>query len=87
LFQYHLDHPGISTLHILPEDFTIAFNMSNVQLRVGVNQPPRWLLGGKGLGIQQGTSVWVGSPKSQLSMSNFKELQVLEYTIERWMSQ
>ena len=23
-----------------------------------------WFLGGKGLGIQQGTSVWVASPKS-----------------------
>ena len=31
---------------------------------VGVNQPVHWFLGGKGLGIQQGTSVWVGSPKS-----------------------
>ena len=30
----------------------------------GVNQPIHWFLGGKGLGIQQGTSVWVGSPKS-----------------------
>ena len=27
-------------------------------------QPMHWFLGGKGLGIQQGTSVWVGSPKS-----------------------
>ena len=31
---------------------------------VGVNQPVLWFLGGKGLGIQQGTSVWVDSPKS-----------------------
>ena len=30
----------------------------------GANQPVHWFLGGKGLGIQQGTSVWVGSPKS-----------------------
>ena len=33
--------------------------------RAGVNQPIHWFLGGKGLGIQQGTSVWVGSPKSR----------------------
>ena len=31
---------------------------------VGANQPVPWFLGGKGLSIQQGTSVWVGSPKS-----------------------
>ena len=30
----------------------------------GANQPVHWFLGGKGLGIQQGMSVWVGSPKS-----------------------
>ena len=29
--------------------------------RVGVNQPVRWFLGGKGLGIEQGTSAWVSS--------------------------
>ena len=28
------------------------------------NQPVHWFLGGKGLGIQQETSVWVASPKS-----------------------
>ena len=27
-------------------------------------QPVHWFLGDKGLGIQQGTSVWLGSPKS-----------------------
>ena len=32
--------------------------------RAGANQFVQWFLGGKGLGIQQGTSVWVGSPKS-----------------------
>ena len=32
----------------------------------GAKQPVHWFLGGKGLGIQQGTSVWVGSPKSNL---------------------
>ena len=30
----------------------------------GAKQPVHWFLGGKGLGIQQGTSVWVGLPKS-----------------------
>ena len=40
------DLHGTQTQHIL--------NM------VVVNQPIHWFLGGKGLGIQQGTSVWVG---------------------------
>ena len=26
-------------------------------------QPVPWFIGGKGLGIQQGMNVWVGSPK------------------------
>jgi hypothetical protein len=30
----------------------------------GAKEYVHWFLGGKGLGIQQGTSVWVGSPKS-----------------------
>ena len=30
-----------------------------------VNQPIHLFLGGKGLGIQQGMSVWVGLPKSK----------------------
>ena len=35
--------------------------------KAGANQPVvHWFLGGKGLGIQQGTNVWVGSPKSTL---------------------
>ena len=32
---------------------------------VGANQPVHWFLGGKGLGIQQETSVRVGLPKSK----------------------
>jgi hypothetical protein len=32
---------------------------------VGANQPVQWFLEGKDLDIQQGTSVWVGSSKSQ----------------------
>ena len=28
----------------------------------GATQPMHWFLGGKALGIQQGTSVWIGSP-------------------------
>ena len=31
---------------------------------VGAKQPVHSFLGGKGLGIQQGTGVWVGSPIS-----------------------
>ena len=35
----------------------------NTYQGAGAKQPVHWFLGGKGLGIQQGTSVWVGSPK------------------------
>jgi len=31
---------------------------------VGANQPIHWFIGGKDLGIQQGTNVSVGLPKS-----------------------
>ena len=37
--------------------------------KLGTNQPVHWFLGGKGLGIQQGTSVWVGSPKSYVTLT------------------
>ena len=30
-----------------------------------MNQPVHWFLKGKGLGIQQETSIWVGSPRSE----------------------
>jgi hypothetical protein len=33
---------------------------------VGANQLVHWFLGGKGLGIQLGTSIWVASPKSSI---------------------
>jgi hypothetical protein len=32
----------------------------------GTNQHVHWFLGGKGLGIQHGMSVWVGLPKSRV---------------------
>ena len=32
---------------------------------VGAHQPIHWVLGGKNLGIQRGTSAWVGSTKSK----------------------
>ena len=35
-----------------------------VLVLVGTKQVVHWFLGGKGLGIQQRTSVWVGSPKT-----------------------
>ena len=41
--------------------------ISSHSLWAGANQPAHyWFLGGMGLDIQQGTSVWVGSPKSSL---------------------
>ena len=43
---------------------------------VGANQPVHKLLRGKGLGIQQGTSVWVGSPKSHVLLMKVGELTI-----------
>ena len=37
-------------------------------VRAGAIQPIHWFLGGKGLSIQQGTSAWVGLPKSLMSV-------------------
>ena len=41
-------------------------NMLIANIKAGANQPAHWFLGGKGLGIQQGMSVWVGLPKSNI---------------------
>ena len=35
----------------------------------GANQPIYWFVEGEGLGMQQGTSIWVGSPKSTCTYS------------------
>ena len=37
----------------------------------GANQPVHWFPEGKGLGIQQGSSVWVGLSKSSLGVHSF----------------
>jgi hypothetical protein len=57
--------------HAFDDDFIIVlylkcniFDLSTRRTRVGANQPGHWFLGGKGLGIPKGTSVWVGLPKS-----------------------
>ena len=49
-------------------------SVTNSQSAV-VKQPVHWFLGDKGLGIQQGTSVWVGSPKSSQSSSFIGNLE------------
>ena len=51
---------------------------------VGANQPVHRFLGGKGLSIQQGTSVWVGSPKSNSHPKNsevIKEVRYVQYNV------
>ena len=48
----------------LPNPFGALGQAVHLHLLVGTNQPVHWLLGGKGLGIRQRTSAWVGSPKS-----------------------
>jgi len=40
--------------------------LHEVHGRAREKQLVHWFLGGKGLGIQQGTSVWVRSPKSEV---------------------
>ena len=39
--------------------------MAHIRMVAKAKRLVHWFLGGKGLGIQQGMSVWVGSPKSQ----------------------
>ena len=46
----------------------------------GVKQPVHWFLGGKGLGIQQVTSVWVGPPKST-TVYHLTEIKQLKLAI------
>ena len=42
-------------------------------MRVGAKQLVHTFLGGKGLGIQQRTSVWIGSPKSINELVEFEK--------------
>ena len=52
------------------------------KLKAGAKQPVHLFLGGKGLGIQQGKSVWVGLPKSstQWPCINLGLELILEHT-------
>ena len=43
-------------------------------------KPTHTFLGGKGLGIQQGTSVWVGSPKSPSRLGDFQKTYMWHMT-------
>ena len=53
------------TFHLGLELDTHGFCFSTpTSSRVGANRHVHWFIGGKGLGIQQGRSEWVGSPKS-----------------------
>ena len=52
-----------TTVHILTYTVTVS---KLVIVRPGRKQLVHWFLGGKGLGVHQGTSVWVGSPTSLL---------------------
>ena len=69
----------MGNIHCLPNPwyllFLLGFTLSvpyapstlfTTNLWAGANQPVHWFLGDKGVGIQQGTSVWVDSPKSNL---------------------
>ena len=68
ILEYEIAYFGTTTTSVLEE---LAPHTYREQLNVGckfgagAEQPVHWLLGGKGLGIQQGTSVWVRSPKSK----------------------
>ena len=63
------------------------FNVRNTLLhtsekeRAGVNQPVHWFLGDKGLGVQQGSSVWVSSPKSERKCFNKKTRNMFDQTL------
>ena len=55
----------------------IKCKSNNHDFKAGAKQPVHWFLGGKSLGIQQGTSVWVGSPKSRFQAVPGKFLHIL----------
>ena len=50
-------------------------NATSLPLMVGVSQPVHWFLVGKGLGIQQGMSVWIGLPKLIIVFSYHKVIK------------
>ena len=54
--------------------FRLSAACGNKAYKVVAKQPVHLVLGGKGLGIAQGTSVWVGSPKSTHKAQTMKGL-------------
>ena len=88
-----------ATKSIVLQEHTVCFTslaipVQDNSLRVGefntagAHQPVHWFLGGKGLiGIQQGTSVWVGSPKSfNTSVMSFFHLPEMSFILLKCMS-
>ena len=61
-FIYKKRHP--KSCHSGTNYHVTLNTLFSAPLHDGANQPIHWFLGGKGLGIQLGTSVWVGSLKS-----------------------
>ena len=53
--------------------FATCKNGRTRQTMAGAKQPVHSFLGGKGLGIQQRTSVWVGPPTSQTMLASYVE--------------
>ena len=70
LLKQHLALEG--HLHFLLVPFVliiyVACAFHSTFQRTRANQPVHWFFEGKGLGIQQGTSVWVGLSKSILEV-------------------
>ena len=69
----------LQALSLVEKPEPVQVRYFTLRLRAGANQPVHWCLGGKGLGIQQETSVWVGSPK--LRLRDWRSIQVNA----RWM--
>ena len=59
-----MDVSSLFVARFLPEFSTKIGREFPPGLGTGANQLVHWFFGGKGLGIQQGMSVWVGSPES-----------------------
>ncbi len=47
---------------------SVVLALSIGEETAGTKQPVHWFLGGKGLGIQQGTSVWLVHPDQEETM-------------------
>ena len=62
--------------------FSLNYTTLLMSWKVGVNHSVHWFPEGKSLGIQQGTSEWIGSPRSAMEHALFFKLGSLLHSRE-----